>query len=79
MSNVLWLSASSPLFVYSPAPAYFSNSSFTSPWTGALDASLSPPNNSYKSTTGPSAFILPSVYGEFSVSPCEGPPLMRWA
>ncbi|CAD6571309.1 MAG: hypothetical protein TREMPRED_000238 [Tremellales sp. Tagirdzhanova-0007] len=62
MSSLLWLPASSPLFSYSPSSAYFSGSTYTSPWLGTTDSSLSAPNNTYKATNGPSAFILPTIF-----------------
>ncbi len=62
MSSLFWLPASSPLFSYAPSPL-LPNASASSPWQGVLDPLGTPSNNTYKATSGSSAFILSSIYG----------------
>ena len=62
--SLLWLSDASPLFFYSPSPAYFQDSGYTSEWTGTSDASVRAFNDTRHVTFGSGAVILPSIYGE---------------
>ncbi|ORY23214.1 hypothetical protein BCR39DRAFT_595631 [Naematelia encephala] len=59
MSDFLWISASSPLFFYSPNPHYFAYTSTQGHWSGDRDnTSLVAGNDTYKTTYGPHIGVL---------------------
>lgn len=64
MSSLLWISALSPLFFYSPSPAYFATTNQTAAWAPQANPipSSSPGNDSIQLTSGPAGVVLPSVY-----------------
>ncbi|WWD17811.1 hypothetical protein CI109_102254 [Kwoniella shandongensis] len=75
MSTLLWISDASPLFFYSPAPAYFAGQNLAS-WTsndgsssggaGETGAPGAGAGNSttYHTTSGSAAVVIPSIYAK---------------